>query len=285
MRVRGIVVFVALSFVLSWIPAWLLEGAWRSAAEPTGSAFLRASALYVAVLGWQPIIAVLVVRSWIDDERAVDHGLRAAPVRYQIIGLVAPLLLLGAAAGLDALLWSGVDTGHRVDAPATWIEMLSGVLGLVGIVSVLWLQAFSEELGWRGYLLGRLMRQIGPWPGLVAHGALWGLWYAPVFLVGGDGDSMERMATFVVTCALLGTILGWLRLASRSILVSAASNAVLTITAGLPLVLQGASSARTAIYEPSGWIPMIVALLVIAAIAPLRSRVTPPSPDVPASLN
>lgn len=285
MRVRGIIVFVVLSFVLSWIPAWLLDGAWRSAAEPTGSALLRASLLYAAVLGWQPIVVVLVVRHLVDDERAVDHGLRAAPVRYQVVGLVAPLLLLGAAAGLDALLWNGLESGHRVASPATWVEMISSVLGLLGIVAVLWLQAFSEELGWRGYLLGRLMRQIGAWPGLLTHGAVWGLWYAPVFLVGGDGDSMERTATFVVTCALLGTILGWLRLASRSILVSAASNAVLTITAGLPLVLQGASSARTAIYEPSGWIPMVVALLAVAMIAPLRARVASPTPDVPRSLN
>jgi hypothetical protein len=44
------------------------------------------------------------------------------------------------------------------------------------------------------------MAACGPWPGLLVHGALWGICYAPVFVIGGGGG-VARAASFVVTCA------------------------------------------------------------------------------------
>jgi uncharacterized protein len=278
---RRIGLFVALAFALSWIPAVLLAGAWGRADLPASSALLRASAVYAAVLGWQPIVAMLVVRAWLGDPPGLDRGLRSAPPRYQLLGVIAPLVLLGAAALVDAALGDAAPAARSVANP---LGVVAALVSFVAVLSVLWLQAFSEELGWRSFLLGALMREIGSWPGLVVHGVLWGLWYAPVFLLAGD-DSLARTASFVVTCALLGALLGWVRLASRSVLASAASNAVLTIGAGLPLILQGASSRHSAIYQPSGWIPMGAALLAIACLAPLRARVAVPLRELPPHVN
>ena len=98
-------------------------------------------------------------------------------------------------------------------------------------------------------------------------------------------ESSILMASFVVTCALLGVLLGWLRLASRSVLARAASNATLTICAGLPLVLQGTPSPLGAVFEPAGWIPMLLLIALIAAHAPLRRAIAVPERGLPEHVN
>ncbi len=42
---------------------------------------------------------------------------------------------------------------------------------------------FGEELGWRGYLLPKLM-PLGRTRAYVLTGVIWGLWHAPIILVG-----------------------------------------------------------------------------------------------------
>jgi membrane protease YdiL (CAAX protease family) len=269
---RGAAAYVAIVAVLSWLPAWWLAGAAELGQGAAGSRLLRASLVYALILGWQPVAAVLIVRRWLGT--VGDVGLRGARGRFVALSVIAPIVLLAAATALDVVLWRSLRapvqlaSGVAAAAPAA-----SLILGLIGTVAVLWLQAASEELGWRGFLLERLMVRLGPWSALVVHGVLWGLWYAPVFVIGGAGGG-ARAATFVVTCALLGTLLGWLRVVSGSIWPSAASNATLTLAAGLPVMLQGASSARSAIYEPAGWIPLAVALALIVALE--RQRVGAP---------
>jgi membrane protease YdiL (CAAX protease family) len=268
---RGAAAYVAIVAVLSWLPAWWLAGAAELGEGAAGSRLLRASLVYALILGWQPVVAVLVVRRWLGA--AGDVGLRGARGRFVVLSVIGPIVLLAAATALDVLLWRNLRAPVvLVSGVADVASAVSLVLGLVGTVAVLWLQAASEELGWRGFLLGRLMVRLGPWPALVVHGALWGLWYAPVFVVGAGG--VARAGTFVVTCALLGALLGWLRVVSGSIWPSAASNAMLTLAAGLREMLQGASSARSAIDEPAGWIPLAVALALIVAFE--RQRVGAP---------
>ncbi|GBD16999.1 hypothetical protein HRbin26_01910 [bacterium HR26] len=56
-------------------------------------------------------------------------------------------------------------------SPAT-VLIAQIVLALTLAVPINSVFAFGEEFGWRGYLLPRLMTLLGPWPGLVLHGAI-----------------------------------------------------------------------------------------------------------------
>jgi hypothetical protein len=61
-------------------------------------------------------------------------------------------------------------------------------------------------------------------------------------------------------------VFGWLRLRSRSLLPSAIANALLTIVAGLPLLLQdGSVGVRDAIFRWPGWpVIGILAMFLLA---------------------
>ena len=262
----GVLAFLAVMFSLTWLPASMLSPLWSAASEPTSTRLLKASVVYAAFMTFQPLIALAVVRRWFDD-RPIDYGLRQAPARWQTLAVLGPLVLAGLSAGF-ALVIDGAERSAAAALPALAPQFASttGALLLIfaflGSIGMLWVQAMTEEIGWRGYLLPRLMEWLGPYRGLFAHGAAWGLWYAPLLLVAtGTGlPSLARCGAFVVTCALLGVLLGWIRIAARSVVAAATANALLTMAAALPLVLMGGAPPRTAVYLPAGWLPLALAI-------------------------
>ena len=268
-RWRGLLAYLGLTFACSWIPAFVLARLWSYGDLPTVLRMLVASTMYALYMGWQPLFAVWVVRRWVDRE-VLDDVLKVGTPPYYALASVAPLVVLGFSMSV-ALLFGGAAPAFAQSTPGEPASFETAVLivAAMGCVFVLlWIQALAEEVGWRGYFLPRLMQQLGPLWGLGLHGAIWGLWYAPLFLVtnGGLGTSTLKGALFVVTCMFLGALLGWLRLASKSVLTTTLANSVLTMSAGLPFVLHGDDpGVRGAVYGPPGWVPM--ALLVIAILA------------------
>ena len=256
---RGPALFVIATFALTWGTASLID--------TRATTLLGATLVYAAVVGWQPLVARWLSRWLVDDQRGLDPGDRAATTPFSVLSIVAPLVLLALAA-----LAAGSRIPAHVALPADLVDASSTYLGMI---AVLWLQAIAEEIAWRGYLLPRLMRRLGSWPGLLVHGVLWGVCYAPIVFAG----------NFVVTCCLLGVLLGWLRLASGSVYASAASNATLTICAGLPLALQGAPAPLGAVFEPIGWLPMLAAIAWICLRSPLRAAITVPERPLPEHVN
>src|SRR5262249_11127129 len=107
--------------------------------------------------------------------------------------------------------------------------LLMGTLGtLVSGVS-----AFGEELGWRGYMLTRLITAGGPRPVLVS-GLIWAIWHVPLILSGqyaaGAQPQLSAML-FVIGVVADGYLVAYLRLRSGSVwpavMLHAASNAII----------------------------------------------------------
>lgn len=289
-RRLGIAVYLAIAFALAWAPAWLLREAWSDGAEPVVTRLLASSLLYALIMGWQPLFAVWVVRRWIDRAGYVDHGLRPSRHRFVLLATVAPIAIAATAAVLAHLfgLLRGSDTPPllgNAEPELLLVEpslrmALALVIAFVVTVALLWVQAFSEELGWRGYFMNRLMEEMGPWRGVTLHGAVWGIWYAPFFLLSNRelAHSLVMSGSFVFTCMLLGTLLGWLRLRSHSVLPTTTANLMLTLLAGLPFLLQGVDvGLRGAAYGPHGWVPMVVALLAIFVCGCASIATSPPT--------
>jgi membrane protease YdiL (CAAX protease family) len=265
-----VLAFLAVMFSLTWLPAALLAPLWSVASDPAATRLLKASILYAAFMTFQPLVALAVVRRWFDD-RPIDYGLRRAPARWQTLAVVGPLVLAGLSAGFALVIDGAERSTSAALQPALAPQFASStgavllIFAFLGSVCMLWVQAMTEEIGWRGYLLPRLMQSLGPYRGLFAHGAAWGLWYAPLLLVtSGTGlSSLARCGAFVVTCSLLGVLLGWIRIAAQSVVAAATANALLTMAAALPLVLMGGAPPRTAVYLPAGWLPLALAIATI----------------------
>jgi membrane protease YdiL (CAAX protease family) len=235
------------------------------------------SLAYLAIMGWQPLVAVLWVRRRVEGSLAIDAGLRGASPRFLMLGLALPVIAMSVASAMAVSLGEQAFVGTASTGGGIW-QAGCAVVAVLLASSVIYGQCVSEELAWRGYFLVRVMECIGPWRGLTLHGLIWGAWYAPllVWTSGGTPSSWTKAGEFTITCVLLGILLGWLRLASRSIVPALLANVALTLGAGLPIVLGGGSvGARGAIYSPVGWLPLI-AIAAWLAISHHRNAVQTP---------
>jgi membrane protease YdiL (CAAX protease family) len=79
--------------------------------------------------------------------------------------------------------------------------------------------SLGEELGWRGYLLTRLVEAKIPAP-LWVSGLIWGAWHLPLILWGDYATSSRPWLSatlFMIVVTLAGVFFGWLRLAGGSV--------------------------------------------------------------------
>jgi len=94
---------------------------------------------------------------------------------------------------------------------------LPGLLAFVGntLLSFLLLLVFiaGEEVGWRGYLQGRMTTAFGEVRGVLLLGLLWGLWHFPIALTGFNFPSypwVEALVFYPIFCVALAFIIAYL---------------------------------------------------------------------------
>lgn len=263
-----IALFMLLTFGLSWTLVPFFGRAWVVGTS-LPNRLLGVALPYVIMMGWQPFAAVLLIRALAEPEKRLEADVRPAARRYLALA-VASALSIAAIAGLMNWLartalqpWFAPLASALPNAPSSFDSVIS--MACLGMTLVLvWAQASSEEIGFRGYLLKRTTHLCGPLPGLVVHAFLWGIWYAPVILLLRDAAFGAALASgrFIVSSLLLGALLGCLRLVGAIIAPSTAATMFLTLGAGLPFLVNGLDvGLRTRICEPCGWIPMLLVLV------------------------
>jgi membrane protease YdiL (CAAX protease family) len=105
--------------------------------------------------------------------------------------------------------------------------------------------AAGEEIGWRGYMLTRLVATGIPAP-ILASGIIWGLWHTPLILSGQYASGPHPVLSaclFVIDVAAAAFTFGWLRISSRSIWPAIWAHGVWNA------VIQGGFDASTAGYS------------------------------------
>jgi len=176
----------------------LLGVDWRAVAVAP-LAFILFALLYLLLLqllgngGQLPGVGHLDVHgaAIVENLRRLSPGLPATAIRLPPDGLLIPIFIGGA--------------------------LLAGV-------SINALFALGEELGWRGLLLSEV-RSLGWWRANLLIGVAWGVWHAPLILLGGLNYPRHRVAglgMMVLFCTAAGLIQSYLRLRSRTLLAPSA---------------------------------------------------------------
>lgn len=189
---RPIATFLALTLGWSfavWSVMWAFVAPGGLAHDPPPVCFV-----FVVIGGFGPSIAGVATTALVDGVA----GLRALWGRVRVRGVGAwwlAVLLIPAVTALTPLLRAAA--GYPVDVGAM-VGLLGPGLGL-GLTAGL-----MEELGWRGFLLPRLLDRHSPAVATLLLGAIWGgAWhgYADVFALGGRGLAS------VALIAMLGPVL------------------------------------------------------------------------------
>lgn len=175
-----------------------------------------------AVLMWVPGVLSLLFRlAAREGLRDVGWGLR--PLRYLAWSFLVPagcgVLTYGLSWAVGAV---GFDPPAKVlqqgGAPVVaWLVSIGVNLSLGMVLASL--VSLGEELGWRGYLVPRLVRGGLPAP-LVLSGLVWGVWHLPMILFGDYATSGLPWLSglqFMAVVTLAGVFFGWLRLASGNV--------------------------------------------------------------------
>lgn len=263
--VRGVVGFVLVAYIPAWLltlPLWLSGG---------GLSWSWAPAVLVAMM-FVPSVAVFVVTRWISPSRSTprETGLtNAGGVRrwwpHALLAWFGPpltmmlALLVGYAFGVYQADWSNFS------ASTLLVRVL--LLGWLGV-----LPALGAEWGWRGYLL-RALLPLGQPGAFLVSGVLWALWYGPLLVLGYNYPTVPVVVSFIMMlcfCTLAGPLLGWLRLASRSVWPAVIAQTFLGASAALPRMFNGpgqpVSNVSTGLLGWSGWIVLVVLILALVGL-------------------
>jgi membrane protease YdiL (CAAX protease family) len=194
-----------------------------------GDSIERHPGLIFALMWWvtvSSVVARLILR---ESPRDVSFrwGGRLG-TRAVLVGTALPLVVGLVAYGIA---WSAglaklevVNPAHRVlgmTMPANSLARFAALLflsltigGLFGCIS-----AAGEEIGWRGYMLTRLIAAGVPAP-IFVSGFVWALWHTPLILSGQYASSSHPALSallFVVSVVSVGYVFAWLRLSSGSV--------------------------------------------------------------------
>jgi len=278
------ILYAVIAVGLAWLvmlPLWLGEG--------------LASPLFLpltAVMMYTPTAAALIVTLFVVRPERKARYLGLVPFRPvgRKIGLILlwPLFWLivgfGAFALAAALGWADADwalAGLAQTLPAGMsVPMVVLITFAVLPVNILVasVAAFGEELGWRGFLTTALA-PLGFWRSALIIGVLWGLWHAPLILLGynfmrPDVTGLLLMCGFTL---FVGVLLQWSRYWTGNVWPAVVGHGALNAVVPVTLMFTTVTvdpAVGTALGVP-GWIVMGVVILVLVASGLLGRRGRP----------
>jgi len=224
---KAILIFIATACALSITLSLIVGSSGGHESALIGLAYLSM---------FLPAVSVLIVSSATNEAPRVrwDHfPLRYLPVALFLIPGVLHAVVLPLLAAIEGRVpwqdWLTPQTDGLYHTPAArgWgtltVQGLAGRIVLnafVGLAIASFL-AFFEEIGWRAWLLPRLVDRIGARRAVVVSAIVWALWHVPFQLSGIqhiDGVSPMHLAlTLPPGIMVAGLILGWLWLRTDSI--------------------------------------------------------------------
>lgn len=232
---KGILAFLGITFGITYAVEFtmMLAGV-RFDEASTG---MIAGQLVVMAMMWVPTLAALLTARFITREETDRFGLRLGAIRpYFVWMLLLPLIfaliyglcwLLGLVQPdftlsifINMMVESGAELGEV--PPSGLIVLALFVATTLTAPFLNGLIALGEEIGWRGYLLPRLMPLGKPLAYLIS-GVVWALWHLPLILMGFGypGYPLAGIFAFIALVSALNVIENELYLRQNSTILAA----------------------------------------------------------------
>lgn len=250
--------FFALTFALTW-SAWWLAG---SGALPAGVGGLGGPVFLLGVFA--PALVALAFTAASGGGAGVRRLLARIVIwRVSVRWYVFAITYMAAIKLLAALvhrLWRGAWPAF---GETPWPLLLAGT------VASAWAQA-GEEVGWRGYALPRLARQVGLGGASLLLGAIWALWHLPVYFLPGSPSAGQSFPVYFLHVVAMSVVFAWVywRTGASLLLVILLHSAVNNTSGIVPAATAGAVGPFSLHGSVVAWatiaISWLVALVLLA---------------------
>lgn len=243
---------VLLFVIFSFLPVWAISFYMLFVRQPVSSTMVVIFAAFM----FMPAIASILTQ-WILREGFRDMFLRlhfrGNWGTYLLSVFVPPALVFGGAAlyflcfpsmfdtGFSALVSAGVAKSQVVTVII--VQLVQGVL-LAPFINLI--PCLGEELGWRGYLLPKLLKRYSPRTAVLLTGVIWGIWHAPMIALGHNygldylGYPWLGILLMTLFCVGFGAFVASLSIQTQSAIPAALSHASLNGIASAALLVSKA---------------------------------------------
>ena len=219
-QTRNLIIFFVATFIWTWAFYIPIAAGGHSPYEMPWMIFFILGGMGPSVIG----IALVLLTC--DKEQRCDYWRRCFSFKrirvawWIVILLVFPVIAVLSIA-IEALLGGSVPglellkslIANPVTIPLTvFLSFMSG--------------PWSEEFGWRGFALDRIIKPLGIIPGSVTLGFIWGVWHLPLFFMpatwhGQIGFGLSGFWMFILLNIGLSLIMIWVYLNTEHSILSA----------------------------------------------------------------
>lgn len=125
--------------------------------------------------------------------------------------------------GYVRLLIEAQGAGREITDEQIRMMMLMQILMGIFLSPFLnFINCFGEEWGWRGYLLPKMLKRFKVVPTILITGVIWGLWHAPLTVMGHNyglgyrGFPVTGIMAMCVFCIVMGILLSYVTIKTNS---------------------------------------------------------------------
>ena len=267
---KNILWFVVIAFIFSWI-LFLVP---LALGDMDAAIRQLSTQAFWAVAMWGPGIAAVVTTLFIAKQPFSSLRLNTLgnkriylwawflPSALTLLATAFTLMFGIATFDMDfTMIRTAMESaGRGSEIPAEVIVLSQTLLAVTFGPFINMLFTLGEELGWRGFLLPKLM-PLGQWKAVVISGVVWGVWHAPAIAQGHNYPGYPILGIFmmIILCVLLGTIISWMYIATQSPWAAALAHGSFNAIAGLPVLFlkPGFNMAfGGTLAAPTAWIGM-----------------------------
>jgi len=275
-RTKKILLFIGLTFFIDWslVGLYLALG---GKTDSAGMALLAVFYMFVPMLS-----AIWVQKRIFKQPMAGPLGISFKVNRWFFVAWFLPPVIAFMTMGISLLMpgvtftpdmsgflnsLSGALTPEQMEQAMQQLAAMPAnsfwfivILALIAGTTVNAVAGFGEELGWRGFLVKELSF-MGFWKSSALIGLIWGLWHAPLVLLGLNYPHHPELGVLIMIgwTIVMAPAFSYIRLKSKSVVAAAIFHGTINAVPGLAVVLlTGGDELTVGITGLAGFIAFVI---------------------------